>query len=331
MNRGWQPTFPAAGIADLRREPLPALLESAWRAARARFGDTLLAAAPGTKAYRVEGVCNHRGRFPAVSVTGSACSLLCDHCGGKILEGMVAAPDPPGFAAYVRELAAGGGRGLLVSGGCRPDGAVPLEPYLDGMAVAAGLGLEVIVHTGLVTREMARGLKAAGVHQVLLDLIGSVETIRAVYHLDRDPDDYRRSLAVLMAEGLNVVPHIVAGLHYGEVRGEYEALGWVADLRPAGLVLVALNPLPGTAMVGLPSVEPEEVGRLAAVARLSCPELPVSLGCARPPGQRGRSIERLAIDAGVTAVAFPSTEALAHARARGLSIVGHASCCSLGR
>ncbi len=315
----------------MRQEPLPLLLEQAWRVARARFGDVLLAAAPGTKAYRVGGACNRRGCFPAVSVTGAACQLQCDHCGAKILEGMVPARGPRWFAAYVRELAAAGARGLLVSGGCRADGSVPLEPYLDGMALARELGLQVIVHAGLVSRQTARGLREAGVHQVLLDLIGDADTIRQVYHLDRKPEEYRRSLALLVEEGLAVVPHIVIGLHYGQIRGEYESLRWVVELRPAGLVLVALNPLPGTAMAGLPSVEPEEAGRLAAVARLTCPELPISLGCARPPGPRGRAIERMTIDAGVTAVAFPSAEALAHARARGLRVTGHETCCSIAR
>ncbi len=132
-----------------------------------------------------------------------------------------------------------------------------------------------------------------------------------------------------MEEGLTVVPHIVIGLHYGEIRGEYEALGWVAELRPAGLVLVTLSPLPGTAMAAAPPPPASEAGRLAAAARLMLLDLPVSLGCARPAGPARLDIERLAVDAGVTAVAYPAEETLRHAESRGLELVFRQECCSL--
>lgn len=319
----------AAGLAELRRAPLETLLADAWAAARRAHPARLVVSAPGNKGYRAGPFCNSRSCFPAVSVTGPACALGCDHCGARLLESMIPAGDPRRFPSMVEELAGRGARGLLVTGGCTPGGDVPLEPFLEGLRRASDLGLRVLVHTGLVGRRLARGLREAGVDQVLLDLIGDAETVRSVYHLDRRPADYRATLEVLLEEGLTVVPHVVVGLHHGEIRGEYEALGWVAALRPAGLVLVVISPLPGTAMADVPPPPAAEAGRLAAAARLLAPGLPVSLGCARPAGPARIEIERLAVDAGVTAVAYPAEETLRHAESRGLELVFRQECCSL--
>lgn len=318
-----------AGLDALRRAPLEGLLSEAWGAARRGFPPRLVVSAPGNKGYRAGAFCNSKACFPTLSVTGPACALGCDHCGGKLLESMIPAGDPRRFPALVEDLAGRGAHGLLVTGGCTPDGEVPLEPFLEGLRRAADLGLRVLVHTGLAGRRLARGLREAGVSQVLLDLIGDAETVRRVYHLDRRPEDYRDTLEVLLEEGLTVVPHIVVGLHYGGMRGEYEALGWVAEAPPAGLVLVVISPLPGTAMADVPPPPAAEVARLAAAARLLAPGLPVSLGCARPAGPARLEIERLAVDAGVTAVAYPAEETLRHAEGRGLELVFRQECCSL--
>ncbi len=347
-------TATPVSLGEARLAPLELLLQEAWTVTRRSFGRRLVVSAPGVKGYRCGGFAEARGAgaaaggegeeggggawagagtggacFPAVSVTGSACALGCDHCGAFILRTLRPAGTPGGFRRTVERLAERGGHGLLVTGGCTPDGAVPLMPYLDGLARAAELGLRVVVHTGLVDGETARGLREAGVAQVLLDLIGDAETIRRVYHLDRPPADYRRSLEALLAAGLAVVPHIVVGLHYGQVRGEWEALSWVVEMRPPGLVLVMLMPLPGTAMAGTAPPPAEEVARLAAAARVLAPDLFVSLGCARPGGFLRREAERLCVDAGVNAIAFPAEETLRHARGRGLDPVYLPECCSL--
>ncbi len=345
---------PADALREARLAPLEPLLEEAWAVTRRRSGPRLVVSAPGVKGYRCGGFAAAEGAgtaaggagegrqgagaagpgtggacFPAVSVTGPACALGCDHCGAQILRSLRPAGPPGGFRRLVERLAERGARGLLLTGGCTPEGSVPLAPYLDGLARAAELGLRVVVHTGLVDGETARALREAGVAQVLLDLIGDAGTIHRVYHLDRAPADYRRSLELLLEEGLAVVPHIVVGLHYGQVRGEWEALSWVVDARPPGLVLVMLMPLPGTPMAGVAPPPAEEVARLAAVARVLAPDLFVSLGCARPGGPLRREAERLCVDAGIDAIAFPTEETLFHARARGLEPVCLPECCSL--
>jgi hypothetical protein len=93
--------------------------------------------------------------------------------------------------------------------------------------------------------------------------------------------------------------------------------------------LVVLRPLPNTAMAGVQPPGPEEVGRLTAVARLLMPHTPLTLGCARPVGRLKAPMERLAVLAGVNAVAYPDPATVRMAGELGLQVEFLESCCTL--
>jgi uncharacterized radical SAM superfamily protein len=314
---------------DLYHRPLEELLAEAWAVREAHFPPLLKLSAPGAKRYEIEGFGNDPDHFAAISLTGRACALGCEHCRGRLLEGMVPAPTPQALRSLADELLTKGCRGVLLSGGADIEGRVPLDDHLETIAYLKSLGLQVIVHTGLVDRATAQGLKAAGVDQVLVDVIGDEETIRQVYHLDKGPRDYAEALAVLKEVGLAIAPHIVIGLHFGQVRGEVAALEMITAAEPEAIVLVVLNPLPRTPMGRLPAPPVEAVGRLAAVARILNPERPISLGCARPPGPAKARMEKLAIAAGINALAYPSEASLDYAASLALEIEWAEVCCSL--
>jgi uncharacterized radical SAM superfamily protein len=217
---------------------------------------------------------------------------------------------------------------MLISGGVDRDGAVPLKRYLSALAQLKAHGLQIIVHTGLLDLETAQGLKATGVDQVLFDVIGDRETIRQVLHLDRTPDDYARTLEMLRALQIPVAPHVIAGLHFGQLRGELHALDMIHRFGADVVVLVVLRPLSHTPMADLKSVTPESVGRLAAVARILMPSTPLTLGCARPP-QTKVEVERRALLAGVNAIAYPAPETVHLAADLGLDTAFVECCCTL--
>jgi uncharacterized radical SAM superfamily protein len=217
----------------------------------------------------------------------------------------------------------------LISGGADADGAVPLGPHLETISRLKSWGLQVIVHTGLLDLETAQGLKDAGVDQVLFDVLGDAETIRQVLHLDRTPEDYAHTLALLRQVGLSVAPHVVIGLHYGQLRGELESLEIIERAGAEVIVLVVLRPLPRTPMAGVRHVDPEIVGRLAAVARLRNPSALLTLGCARPAGPGKVEIERRAVLAGVNVVAYPDPATVGLAGELGLQTRFDERCCTL--
>ena len=85
-----------------------------------------------------------------------------------------------------------GAVGCLVSGGCLPDGSVPLDGFVDAIEkIKLELGLTVFVHTGIITPKTAVALKKAGVDAALIDVIGSAETIRKTLNLNIPPQRLR--------------------------------------------------------------------------------------------------------------------------------------------
>ncbi len=316
-------------IETLFHSPWETLQAAAWEMRRRHRPAELVFAVPGVKRYTTEHYCNTLHRFAGISLTGRRCALNCEHCRGQLLAGMRPAPTPEALLALGQRLMEQGCEGVLLSGGADADGAVPLKSHLPAIARLKEWGLRVLVHTGLLDRETAEGLKAAGVDQVLFDVVGDAETIHQVLHLDRSPDDYAETLALLRELEIPVAPHVVIGLHFGRLRGELAALEMIRHAGAAAIVLVVLRPLPHTPMAGLPGVDPEAVGRLAAVARLLNPAIPLTLGCARPPGPAAVEIERRVVLAGADSVAYPDPATVRLAGELGLCTSFVENCCAL--
>lgn len=320
--------------ADWRRiEPLADIgLDDALIAEIATPTDRPFAAAlPGFAAYDSEGLqgCG-RSSFPAFSITGPACGLGCAHCGGRILAPMEPATDPAMLEAKVAaHMASGHMRGFLLSGGSNRRNEMPWARMLPAVRRIADRypHLSIACHTALL--DDARPLADAGIGTAMMDVIGDADTIRQVYRLDRPVADFEATLAALCASGMRVVPHIVAGLHYGELRGEDAALEIVARHAVDALVIVVLMPHlaePGRFRVP----DAAAVARLIARARRTLPHIPVLLGCARPHGAWRRRLDAYAVYAGVDGVALPAGGAVDLARALGRRITVPAACCAVG-
>ena len=286
--------------------------------------------APGLKRYRTsEYAGQDPGRFVSVSVTGTACALQCDHCQSRVLEGMIPT-NGKGLFELAGELAARGTRGLLVSGGCDRRGRVPLLRHVpDLKRIRSELGLTIRVHPGLPDEETAAALGEVDLDGAMLDVIGAAETIREVYHLEAGVEEYEAVLARLARHGVPLVPHIILGLHYGRLLGEWRALEMIARHRPKFLVLVILMPLYGTAMAGATPPSAEEIGGFFDLARAALPDTPIMLGCARPIGPTKAEIDRRAVDAGLNGIAYPAEGIVAYAESRGLTPQFHDACCGV--
>ena len=287
---------------------------------------------PTFKAYSgcdVEG-CS-RNAFPAFSVTAAGCALMCDHCQAKILDPMIPATSPEMLERKVRHLVATQDlRGFLLSGGSNRRNEIRYErfyPVLERLKRDFPY-LKVAIHSALLDATRARTMEAAGVDTAMMDVIGAEDTIRDVYHLERPVDDFEATLAALTATSMQVVPHIVIGLHYGRILGESRALD-IASRHPIhSLVLVVVMPFyakPGT----FAPPRPEDVGRIFVEARARLADRAVLLGCARPPGMHRRVTDAYAVAAGLDGIAFPADGTLAVAHALGRPVVQEHACCSI--
>ncbi|HEX5091136.1 MAG TPA: radical SAM protein, partial [Burkholderiales bacterium] len=287
---------------------------------------------PTFKAYsscELEG-CG-KNSFPAFSVTAAGCALMCDHCQAKILEPMIPATSPEMLEQKVRTMVATQDlQGFLLSGGSNRRNEIRYERYYP---VVERLKrdhphLKVAIHSALLDAPRARAMADAGVDTAMMDVIGAQETITEVYHLERPVADFEETLAALCATRMEVVPHIVIGLHYGRIVGEPAALDIVSRHPVHSLVLVVIMPFyakPGT----FATPETTDLGRLFLEARDRIRDRQVLLGCARPPGMHRRVTDAYAVMAGLDGIAFPAEGAVSVAHAIGRPVVQEHACCSI--
>jgi uncharacterized radical SAM superfamily protein len=272
-----------------------------------------------------------KNSFPAFSVTAGACALDCDHCQAKILQPMFPATTPQMLEQRVRDLVLLQDlQGFLLSGGSNRRNEIKYERYFPVLERLKRdfPHLRIAVHSALLDERRAKLMESAGVDTAMMDVIGSQETIREVYHLDRPVADFEATLAALCATRMEVVPHIVIGLHYGRILGEATALEICSRHSIHSLVLVVVMPFyarPGT-FVTPPTAA---VGRIFLDARRRMGSRQVLLGCARPPGMHKRVTDAYAVMAGLDGIAFPADGAVAVSRAIGRPYEQQHACCSI--
>lgn len=287
---------------------------------------------PSFKAYSSSEIASCGGSaWPAVSVTGGDCELLCDHCRAKILEPMIPARTPEALWRVVNDQVAAGARGMLLTGGSNHRNEVEYGPFYPVVRRIKDRfpGFRVAVHAALVDADAARRMEDAGIDVAMMDVIGAQDTIARVYHLKREVGEFEAGLAALTATSMRVVPHIVIGLHYGRMLGEWRALEMLQRHVPDAVVLVVVMPfyagdarpfeVPGSA----------ETGAFMADAREALPGIPLLLGCARPAGRAKSEIDAYAVMAGLDGIAHPAEGVVELAVRLGRGVRVTPSCCSM--
>ncbi len=304
-------------------------LEEARMLSQKHFGNKIRFYAPSFVYYKTDYYCSSPTAFPSISITGSSCALKCKHCGGIVLNTMYPACSPDKLVELCKDLKSKGAVGCLISGGCSPDGSVPIERFVDALAeIKRELGLTLVVHTGVVSENTAKQLKMAGVDAALIDIIGSNETIKEVYNLKVSVADYEKSLQALHDANIPTVPHVLVGLHYGKLKGELHALKLIAHYKPSAVIVIAFMPIRGTAMEKVNPPAPAVIGKVLVAARLIMPSTPLVLGCMRPKGTHRAKTDVLAVKAGVNAIAFPAKEAVELAQSLNYDVSFSSLCCS---
>ena len=314
----------ANGEKELK-EHLKDAEEIRWK----NFGKKIHFYAPSFMYYKTSHYHSSPTDFPTISVTGRSCALKCKHCGGTVLNTMYSATTPEKLFELCTQLKHKEASGCLISGGCLPNGSVPLGKFIHIIEkVKRELGLTVIVHTGTIDFKTAEKLRDAGVDAALIDVIGSDETIREIYRLNVTVEAYEDSLRALHEAGVAFVPHVIVGLHYGKLEGELHALKMISNYQPSALVVIAFMPIHGTEMENVTPPKSTEIAKIIATARLMFPKTPLALGCMRPKGKHRIETDILALKAGVNAIAFPTEEAIRFAEKQGYATTFSSLCCS---
>jgi uncharacterized radical SAM superfamily protein len=267
--------------------------------------------------------------FNPVSLTGTHCSLHCKHCNSYYLKHMLDG-SPGKLYSQATNLSDRGAKGILLSGGSAPDGSVPTYEQADVIRkTKRDLNLKISAHTGIVNRTHAKALSQY-LDMALVDVIGDDETIHDILGLNACVMDYENSLKELFAAGIPLAPHIIVGLHYGELKGEFRALEMVKKFNPEVVVIVVFIPTKGTSMERTAPPKLQDVAKVITAAREMF-DVPLSLSCVRPGGRYRSMLDGYAILSGIDRIAVPSKSAYSTAKELGLNIVEISKrCCSYG-
>ncbi len=300
--------------------------EASWNS----FGKRIIFYAPSFSMYRNRCFPMRHTTFPSISLTGTNCALQCEHCKGRFLEKMIPATSPDSLRRVLQEIKRKGSGGCLISGGCEAGGSVPITQFLPVIAQAKiELGLRIVIHTGLLDVDSSRQLADSNVDCALIDVIGFSDTAREVCHMNVEITRYRESLSAPTSAGVKTVPHVIVGLDYGELKGEYEAIRMIAGCDPAAVVIIALTPIKRTGMEGLSPPTPETIASVLTRARELMPKVPLVLGCVRPTGIHRATTDTLAMRSGVNGIVFPTSRAIQLARREGIEHHFSSQCCAL--
>ncbi len=155
------------------------------------------------------------------------------------------------------------------------------DRVLDMVRGVKGMGLEACVTLGMLTEEQARKLKDAGLDAYNHNLDTSRENYKSIIKT-RTFDDRLRTLENVRKAGVTVCSGGIIGM--GEsVDDRCEMLRTLANLepQPESVPINALVPVEGTPLASMPPVDPLDLVRMIAIARILMPRARVRLSAGR--------------------------------------------------
>jgi uncharacterized radical SAM superfamily protein len=267
--------------------------------------------------------------FPSISVTGNSCSLMCQHCKGKLLQRLIPATTCEELEKKALELQVMGAKGILLTGGCDERGSVPIRSIIPAIKkLKEKTDLIIIAHTGFITLEEAKLLKESGLSGIGFDVMGDMEAVKEIYGLHVSEKDYIDSLYAISDSGLSVFPHVCVGIHFGKLGGELHALEMIRSITPSTVIITGLMPIAGTPM-GLIKPQPSDFEKVIKKAIEMFPRTPVVLGCAHSSGKDRAKIEKMALLGSVSGIASPTMGTIRFAVENGYEINFYGTCCGL--
>ncbi len=270
--------------------------------------------------------------FPAISVTGTNCELNCEHCNKDYLKSMRKADTKESFVNEIQNAIDKGAIGALISGGSTMDGKVPVLKYKNQISeLKKKHNFYMNSHVGLINQEEALELKQCGIDTVSYDLVLDQQVINNIFHLNKSPQDYINSYKALLEADLHVTPHMLIGAHYGKISQELKILKLLVANPPDILIFIIMIPPKFNGIISdkFNLISPIDVGKIIFLSSIFLPNTVFSLGCMRPKNRKFRTLEKWAIQIGVSRMEIPSQSTLKWAKDKGYQIQYFSACCSI--
>jgi uncharacterized radical SAM superfamily protein len=254
-----------------------------------------------------------------LSITGDFCALSCAHCKGHYLGDM-------SNIFGINKENQNGFESVLVSGGCDLEGAVPLKDHLDLIKMLSKHH-KLIAHTGLLKDEDI-SLVSPYLTAASFNMVGDDSTIKEVYKLDKNTDDFIESFRALSIK-VTTYPHITIGLHGGKVKGEYHAIDLLSGLKTQAIVLNVLIPTRGTEYENLDPPSLSNVMDVISYTKNKMNRKGVFLGCMRPGGLYREKLDEFCVKSEIDRIVMPAKSARVLAKNMDFGITESQECCIL--
>jgi biotin synthase len=176
------------------------------------------------------------------------------------------------------------------------------DKVLDMVRGVKSMGLEACVTLGMLNQDQARRLKEAGLDAYNHNLDTSREHYRSIIKT-RTYDDRLRTLQAVRDAGITVCSGGIIGM--GEsAEDRCEMLRTLANLepQPESVPINALVAVKGTPLENMPPVDPMEMVRMIAVARILMPRTRVRLSAGRT--DLSREAQLLCMYAGANSIFY---------------------------
>lgn len=176
------------------------------------------------------------------------------------------------------------------------------DRVLEMVRGVKGLGLEACVTLGMLTAEQAQRLKEAGLDAYNHNLDTSREHYRSIVRT-RIYDDRLKTLRNVREAGISVCSGGIIGM--GEtIQDRCRLLIELASLspHPESVPVNALVPVQGTPLEALPKVDPLELVRMIATARIMMPRSKLRLSAGRT--DLGREAQLFCLYAGANSIFY---------------------------
>lgn len=273
-----------------------------------------------------------------LSLTGNSCNLMCNHCYGMYLKGMLTKEQ----ALYEIQNNPGKYKSVLVSGGSDLSGKVPIIENIDFIKKLYGLGLKLNFHTGFLNEDEIRAIMPF-IERISFDFVYDNDVIRDIYHLsDKTKEDFEKTYLLMRriiggkidnVEGYpstRVVPHITIGLNCGEVKeNDFKTIDELAYLKPTLLVIDVFIPTKGTPFENCKPPRIENVLEVINKAARRLTRTTLFLGCMRPFGDYRDELDLKAYEIGVSGFVLPSKKLIEKLENNSIQYKIFNHCCAL--
>ena len=312
---------------------------------------------PGSKVYINRHYKNTPNSFINISLTGGKCQLMCSHCKALLLKDMVDINDFPQFKSsnksviksenknkeeiktnrlkdIINHFGQGTVKGILVSGGFDRYGRLPLDlkviEEIKELKYLVKEKIKIFIHLGFVNDEEIKLIKGSCIDGALVNIFSDRHAIEEVYNLKGfAPQDFYTNLKKIKNSGIKVAPHLILGLgSMADIRGEFVSIDEIAKTGADCLVFAIEKKLSKSHRPGYSEVYAKDIIKLFEYAKTIMPDVPLALGCARPPGPAYEELEIELVKRGVDAIAFPSERTVDFAIENGIDFKFTEQCCA---